>query len=81
VVWGYRSVSFSEARAFIGQTVELEWIDTIGRSHVLETTVQQISLIPQQGPCFITTEGSFALDHVTECRPSKTDVRIVDQAA
>jgi len=49
----------SDARAFVGQFVELSYRDRKGDSSSVVAEVFDVNFLPLKGPCLITDVGDF----------------------
>ncbi|GAB4118994.1 MAG: hypothetical protein Fur0036_03400 [Fimbriimonadaceae bacterium] len=55
----------SDARAFVGQFVELSYRDRKGDTSSVVAEVFDVNFLPLKGPCLITDVGDFRLDWIT----------------
>ena len=59
----------SDAKAFIGQIVEVEYTDKAGNVYIQNAELYDIGFLPLYGPCLILDIGEIRLDRVNSCRP------------
>ena len=59
----------SDARAYVGQTVHIEFTDGTGTARNETTTVYAFGFHPVGGPCLVTNVGEVRLDRVLNCNP------------
>lgn len=59
----------SEAKAFVGQIVEIEYVDREGNTLIQNAELYDIGYLPLYGPCLILDIGEVRLDRVNACRP------------
>ncbi|HRI44358.1 MAG TPA: hypothetical protein PLL78_06005 [Fimbriimonadaceae bacterium] len=57
----------SDAKGFVGQTVEIVYRDRTGAQIVDTAEVFDVNFVPLYGPCLITDIGEIRLDRVVTC--------------
>ena len=65
----------SEARAYVGRTVNIEYADRTGRTSNETTEVYDLGFLPVGGPCLITDVGEIRLDRILNCSPVPSDLQ------
>lgn len=58
----------SDARKYIGQFVEVDYLDRAGKPHTEKVEVFDVNFIALYGPCLITDVGDIRLDRVSGAR-------------
>jgi hypothetical protein len=58
----------SEARAFIGQIVQVEHTDRDGNTLIQNAELYDIGFLPLYGPCLLLDIGEIRLDRVASLR-------------
>lgn len=57
----------SDARAYVGRTVNISYTDRTGKTSNETTTVYEFGFLPVGGPCLITDVGEIRLDRILSC--------------
>ena len=60
----------SDAKKFIGQIVELDFLDRTGATNTEIVEVFDVNFIALYGPCLITDIGDIRLDRVSRATPA-----------
>lgn len=58
---------YSDAKAYVGQTVNIEYTDRNGKTSYKTTMVYDFGFLPVGGPCLITDVGEIRLDRILKC--------------
>lgn len=58
----------SEAKTFVGSTVEIEFRDRAKKTHREVVEIYDIGFLPAFGSCLITNIGEIRLDRVLDCQ-------------
>lgn len=58
----------SEAKAYVGQIVQVEHTDREGNTLIQNAELYDIGFLPLYGPCLILDIGEVRLDRVTSIR-------------
>jgi hypothetical protein len=58
----------SEAKAFVGQIVEIEYADRHGNLYFQTAELFDVGFLPLYGPCLILDIGEIRMDRVQSCR-------------
>jgi hypothetical protein len=61
----------SEAKAYVGQIVQVEYADKAGNIYIQNAELYDIGFLPLYGPCLILDIGEVRLDRVQALRPVK----------
>ena len=61
----------SEAKAFVGQIVQVEYLDKTGNVYIQNAELYDIGFLPLYGPCLILDIGEVRLDRVQALRAVK----------
>lgn len=65
----------SDARAYVGRTVHIEFTDRTGTAHNETTEVYDLGFLAVGGPCLITDVGEIRLDRVRNCSPVASELQ------
>ena len=60
----------SDAKKFIGQIVELQFLDRTGTVNTEVVEVFDVNFIALYGPCLITDIGDIRLDRISRATPT-----------
>lgn len=60
----------SDAKKFIGQIVELQFLDRTGTVNTEVVEVFDVNFIALYGPCLITDIGDIRLDRISQATPT-----------
>jgi len=58
----------SDAKAFVGQVVEVRFADRAGKVNTETAEVFDVNFVPLYGPCLITDIGDVRLDRIHSVR-------------
>lgn len=58
----------SDAKVFVGQVVEVTFLDRAGKVHHDTAEVFDVNFVPLYGPCLITDIGDVRLDRIQSLR-------------
>ncbi len=65
----------SDAKAFVGQFVDVTYADRTGNEHHDYAEVFEVNFVPLYGPCMVTDIGEIRLDRVVKC-----SLKLMEQA-
>ena len=65
----------SDAKAYVGRTVHIEFTDRAGTARDETTQVYDLGFLPVGGPCLITDIGEIRLDRVINCSPLASELQ------